>query len=121
MHCLPTGAMWADPSSVASASAATSSTASALMIDRSPMATVPSNYQAGPDTTPTISTHYTRDEKLSGKYRQYLRSQRMHPYLSATTTNVAAVAAAANLGQTFPQFAATPTFQHLQQISCYNV
>ncbi|EDW54899.1 GM19523 [Drosophila sechellia] len=69
----------------------------------------------------------TATDKLSGKYRQYLRSQRMHPYAAAASLNLAAAAAAA--GQTsFVPFssaatavAATPTFQHLPQISCYNV
>ncbi|EDW54898.1 GM10664 [Drosophila sechellia] len=120
------------------------------------MATVPSNYQAGPDTnpmrlysaTPTAGAATggsasvggggavsgagatgavnTATDKLSGKYRQYLRSQRMHPYAAAASLNLAAAAAAA--GQTsFVPFssaatavAATPTFQHLPQISCYN-
>lgn len=137
-----------------------------MLMDRSPMATVPSNYQAGPDTNPmrlysatpttgaatggaaaaaagtgatvavtaagTVAVAIpgavtTATDKLSGKYRQYLRSQRMHPYAAAASLNLAAAAAAA--GQTsFVPFssaatavAATPTFQHLPQISCYNV
>jgi len=130
-----------------------------MLMDRSPMATVPSNYQAGPDTNPmrlysatptsgaatggsasvgggggggavssagATGAVNTATDKLSGKYRQYLRSQRMHPYAAAASLNLAAAAAA---GQTsFVPFssaatavAATPTFQHLPQISCYNV
>ncbi|KAI8046764.1 hypothetical protein M5D96_002977 [Drosophila gunungcola] len=129
--------------------------ATSMLMDRAPMATVPSNYQAGPDTNPmrlysatptsgaatggsasvgggggggavggtgATGAVTTATDKLSGKYRQYLRSQRMHPYAAAASLNLAAAAAAA--GQTsFVPFssAATPTFQHLPQISCYNV
>ncbi|XP_037922538.1 centrosomal and chromosomal factor [Hermetia illucens] len=77
--------------------------------DRSPMATVPSNYQAGPDSTPTIM----RDDKhtLSEKYRrQYLRSHRLHPYMMT----------AGAVGSTFPQLTAT-AFPQMQQVSCFNV
>lgn len=76
--------------------------------ERSPMAAVPRDYQAGPDTTP-ISI---RDDKyvLNGKYRQFLRSQRLHPYLMASGTAT----------PSFPQLTST-AFQQMQQVSCYNV
>lgn len=75
--------------------------------ERSPMAAIPRDYQAGPDAMPLISN---RDDKhiLSGKYRQYLRSHRLHPYMTGTT------------GSTFPQLT-TSTFPQMQQVSCYNV
>lgn len=76
--------------------------------ERSPMAAIPRDYQAGPDAMPLISN---RDDKhiLSGKYRQYLRSHRLHPYAMTGTT-----------GSTFPQLT-TSTFPQMQQVSCYNV
>lgn len=75
--------------------------------ERSPMAAIPRDYQAGPDAMPLISN---RDDKhiLSGKYRQYLRSHRLHPYMTGST------------GSTFPQLT-TSTFPQMQQVSCYNV
>lgn len=75
--------------------------------ERSPMAAIPRDYQAGPDAMPLISN---RDDKhiLSGKYRQYLRSHRLHPYMTGST------------GSTFPQLTTT-AFPQMQQVSCYNV
>lgn len=75
--------------------------------ERSPLAAIPRDYQAGPDAMPIISN---RDEKhiLSGKYRQYLRSHRLHPYMTGSTSS------------TFPQLT-TSTFPQMQQVSCYNV
>lgn len=51
---------------------------------------------------------------LSGKYKQYLRSQRMHPYSMLPSGMTAASATGA-----YPQLGATPTM--FQQISCFNV
>lgn len=57
--------------------------------EHSQMAAIPRDFQAGlPDATPNNSHHY-RDDKLNalnGKYRQYLRSHRLHPYLMASAT-----------------------------------
>lgn len=74
--------------------------------ERSPMAAVPRDYQAGPDATPIL----TRDDKhiLSGKYRQYLRAHRLHPYMMAGSVS------------SFPQLTST-AFPQMQQVSCYNV
>lgn len=54
------------------------------------MAAIPRDFQAGPDTTPILNNSNSyRDDKLNalnGKYRQYLRSHRLHPYLLASAT-----------------------------------
>lgn len=51
---------------------------------------------------------------LSGKYKQYLRSQRMHPYSMLPSGMTTAAG-----GSAFPQLGATPTM--FQQVSCFNV
>lgn len=51
---------------------------------------------------------------LSGKYKQYLRSQRMHPYSMLPSGLTTAVAESA-----FSQLGATPSM--FQQVSCFNV
>ncbi|XP_059613408.1 centrosomal and chromosomal factor [Phlebotomus argentipes] len=76
--------------------------------ERSPMAAIPRDYQAGPDATPAVP----RDDKhiLSGKYRQYLRAHRLHPYMMAT----------GSVSSSFPQLTAS-AFPQMQQVTCYNV
>lgn len=97
--------------------------------ERSPMAAIPRDYQAGPDATPihtnnnnnnnnshnhNNNNNNNRDDKLhalNGKYRQYLRSQRIHPYLMSTGGG----------GAAFPQLHSATAFQQMQPVSCYNV
>ncbi|XP_055382856.1 centrosomal and chromosomal factor-like [Condylostylus longicornis] len=126
-----------------------------LIVHRSPMAAVPSNYQAGPETTSTsiinnipynstslssltsslqqsstssgsssssasstaalLNRNIIDNDKINGKYRQYLKSHRIHPYLMSNTSN---------LGSTYSQLASVTNFPHhqqMQQMSCYNV
>lgn len=136
-------------------------------IEKSPMATIPSNYQAGPDSIPnnhssnsvsskptmvnsnssnlnrrasgatTLSYHHQQplqqppqqqqlihhqlaSDKLnvSGKYRQYLRSHRLHPYMM--TGNMPGVAQSMSAASQFPHLNGN-VFPQIQQVSCYNV
>uniref|UniRef100_A0A336KKZ3 CSON011757 protein n=1 Tax=Culicoides sonorensis TaxID=179676 RepID=A0A336KKZ3_CULSO len=61
----------------------------------------------------SLSTHTSQDQRhlLSGKYKQYLRSQRMHPYSILPSMTTA--------GTAFPQLGQTPGM--FQQVSCFNV
>lgn len=92
--------------------------------ERSPMAAIPRDYQAGPDATPITSIHDDKSYMLNGKYRQFLRSQRLHPYLMASGTSLTHGAANATSNthnsMSFPQLTSS-AFQQMQQISCYNV
>ncbi|XP_055322115.1 centrosomal and chromosomal factor [Sitodiplosis mosellana] len=55
--------------------------------EHSQMAAVPRDFQAGlPDATPNNSYRDDKLNALNGKYRQYLRSHRLHPYLMASAT-----------------------------------
>lgn len=135
-------------------------------IEKSPMATIPSNYQAGPDSIPnthssssqskpamvssnssnmnrrasgatTLSYHHHQplqqapqqeqlihhqlaSDKLNvgGKYRQYLRSHRLHPYMM--TGNMPGVAQSMSAASQFPHLNGN-VFPQIQQVSCYNV
>ncbi|GAB0097576.1 Centrosomal and chromosomal factor [Sergentomyia squamirostris] len=78
--------------------------------ERSPMAAIPRDYQAGPDATPVIAPRNDDKHILSGKYRQYLRAHRLHPYMMAT----------GSVSSTFPQLTAS-AFPQMQQVTCYNV
>ncbi|XP_055684367.1 centrosomal and chromosomal factor [Lutzomyia longipalpis] len=78
--------------------------------ERSPMAAIPRDYQAGPDATPVIAPRNDDKHILSGKYRQYLRAHRLHPYMMAT----------GSVSSSFPQLTAS-AFPQMQQVTCYNV
>lgn len=55
--------------------------------EHSQMAAVPRDFQAGlPDATPNTTYRDDKLNALNGKYRQYLRSHRLHPYLMASAT-----------------------------------
>lgn len=118
--------------------------------EKSPMATIPSNYQAGPDSIPNnlnsnsnckkqriemennnhtqqhtqqqihhqhITNNNNNSNLISGKYKEYLRSHRIHPYMmGAASVSAQSYSAASQYprlnGAAFPQ---------IQQVSCYNV
>lgn len=79
-------------------------------------ATASSNFQNNHTYNSHSSAQAAQDQRhiLSGKYKQYLRSQRMHPYsiLPSGLTTVAAESA-------FSQLGAAPSM--FQQVSCFNV
>ncbi|XP_031619798.1 centrosomal and chromosomal factor [Contarinia nasturtii] len=55
--------------------------------EHSQMAAIPRDFQAGlPDATPNNTYRDDKLNALNGKYRQYLRSHRLHPYLMASAT-----------------------------------
>ncbi|CAO1424214.1 unnamed protein product [Diamesa tonsa] len=90
-------------------------------IEKSPMATIPSNYQAGPDSIPnnhSSNSNSNNNNNLSIKYRQYRQSHRMHPYMMAAAANMSQPALNNGSGY-FPQLSGP--FPQIQQVSCYNV
>lgn len=78
--------------------------------ERSPMAAIPRDFQAGPDATPVIAPRNDDKHIYGGKYRQYMRAHRLHPYMMAT----------GSVSSSFPQLTAS-AFPQMQQVTCYNV
>jgi hypothetical protein len=105
--------------------------------DKSFMAAIPRDFQAAIPTPPATNTHrsttghslrggggatYLHEDK-NNKYRQYLRSQRAHPYMM-TTSGIGSTSSTSRSSTAYTHMTPAsnyPTMQMHQQVSCYNV
>jgi hypothetical protein len=78
---------------------------------------------------PKLNNNSQNNNLLSGKYKQYLRSHRIHPYLmsgniltSSSSASSAGILTAQNysVANQFPHLNGA-AFSQIQQVSCYNV